>query len=906
MPANIRSEGASLEARQIEALTAVAAAVARSRELDTVLAVGLEATLRAFELPAGAIYLYEPAAGEMRATLHQRGLPSDHPAPGARVGTVESLIGGRLEGETPVASDDVVAPAGLSEAARRLGLRSIAVVPLCAAGRLVGLMSIGGAAPQALTPAERKLLEAVGGMLGAAIDNARLLERTLRHLEQVRALWEIDRAILEDGALDQVLATIVRDAASLGGGDVALALTDDARELRVAASHGRRATDALGTPLALAGVSLGVLLESGGPRLLPTSPAPDAERALVVPLRAGDRLLGGLVVVKADAALRDDDLTMLATFGHQAAVALDRARVRDSEDRRASQLALVSGAAEIAASTLDVAALLGSLARYVQRAFNYYGVGVYVVERNARSAYLAGAAGAAAVMPTGHRVRFGSGIIGWVAEHGEYVLANDVRREPRFVPAATDATRAELAVPVRLSSEVVAVIDVESDRAGAFDDGDVVALDAIAAQIASAIRNARLFEEKVRALRNLEIVQEITNVLNSELELGALLDRIARRSVEAVRPAQMGAVLLYEDELLRVRSSHGFPSPAALESVKLAFHEGLPGTVFVSGHGRVAAFAPGDHGAHAATFREAAGGVDPTSALCVPICLPKEKLGVLLLENATSPEAFDADDLLLALTLADQAALAIGNALRVRKIVELDEHRKQYLSNVSHELRTPLTVVQGYLEALADGTAADQAPRFLRVAREQCQRLGHLIEEILEVSRLEHDVAQRHLEWASIALAGTLRRALVPLRQDVVTKGLRLREHVAPDLPPVDGDERLLHLLLLNLVENAVKFTPEGGSVDVTLEADPVFVTLSVTDTGIGIPAELHERVFEKFFTVRGGLTRAHGGAGIGLFLAKEVVAIHGGTIRVESPAAGGTRFVVKLPLKGRDAPGAA
>ena len=149
-------------------------------------------------------------------------------------------------------------------------------------------------------------------------------------------------------------------------------------------------------------------------------------------------------------------------------------------------------------------------------------------------------------------------MIGWVAEHGQYLLANDVRKEPRFFAAHMTATLSELVVPVRLGGDVVAVINVESDQVDAFDDGDLLALDGIAAQVASAIRNARLFEEKVRALRNLEILQDITNVLNSDLNLDALLERIARRSVEALRPAQMGAVLLYDSGSLVVRSSFGY------------------------------------------------------------------------------------------------------------------------------------------------------------------------------------------------------------------------------------------------------------------------------------------------------------------------------------------------------------
>jgi signal transduction histidine kinase len=532
----------------------------------------------------------------------------------------------------------------------------------------------------------------------------------------------------------------------------------------------------------------------------------------------------------------------------------------------------------------------------VQRSFGYHGVGVYLVEPEARGAFLAGAAGAATMLPRGDRVRFGSGIVGWVAEHGESVLANDVRREPRCVASPMRATKAELAVPVRLSGSSVAVIHVESDRVGAFDDGDLVALDAIAAQLASAIRNARLFGEKLRTLRNLEILQEITNVLNSELDLDALLERIARRSVEAVGPAQMGAVLLYDDEALSVRSSFGYPNPEALSHVRLAFHQGLPGGVFVSGQGRVVSGR--DRQREDAVFKEALGDAYPTSALCVPISLPQEKLGVLLLESVASAEAFDADDLRFAATLAHEAAIAMGNALQLSKIVELDRHRRHYLSNVSHEFRSPLTVIQGYIEAVMDGTARDQADQFLRIAHEHCLRLGRLIDEVLEVSRLERGVARRHLSWGSVDLEATLRRALAAQRHEALLKGLELVERVDPDLPRVPGDERLLYLLVLNLVENAVKFTPRGGRVEVDLRPEGGELLLSVGDSGAGIPAEHRERIFEKFYTLDPGPTRAHGGAGIGLYLAREVVTLHGGRLSVEGMPSGGSRFLVRLPLE--------
>jgi signal transduction histidine kinase len=429
-----------------------------------------------------------------------------------------------------------------------------------------------------------------------------------------------------------------------------------------------------------------------------------------------------------------------------------------------------------------------------------------------------------------------------------------------------------------------------------------VALDGIASQVASAIQNARLFDEKVRALRNLEILQEITNVLNSELELDVLLERIARRSVEAVRPAQMGAVLLYDGETLRVRSSFGYLQPAALGKVRLAFHEGLPGSVFVSGHGRLVGSGSGERRrpARHPAFREAAGGIDPRSALCVPIALPQEKLGVLLLESTTGSADFEIDDLRFAATLAAQAAIAMGNALRLRRIVEMDRHRGEYLSNVSHELRSPLTVIQGYLEALAGG-GGDQTAHYLRVAQEQCQRLGRMIDEVLHVSQLEQGMAQRHVEWAPVSLADIVRSVLQSHRQEASAKGLQLASFASGEVPVLAGDERLLQSLVFHLVENAVKFTRPGGRVDIGLEASADEVVLRVEDDGIGIPAEFHDRIFEKFFMVDASPAKAHPGAGIGLFLVKEVVAIHGGSIQVESAPGEGARFEVRFPLRPSD-----
>jgi signal transduction histidine kinase len=482
-----------------------------------------------------------------------------------------------------------------------------------------------------------------------------------------------------------------------------------------------------------------------------------------------------------------------------------------------------------------------------------------------------------------------------VAENGESLLAPDVRKEPRFRPSALEATQSELAVAVRLGGETVAVINVESDVRGAFDEGDLVAIDGIASQIAGALRNARLFEDKLRALRNLEILQETTNVLNSDLDLDALLARIARRSVEAVPAADRGALLLFEDEELRVRSSWGYPHPGFLARVHLGFHQGLPGSVFVSGKGRLTT---GSADTEDPAFADAAGGVPARSALCVPVFLPQEKLGVLLLESDKGAQAFEPADLRFAATLADQAAIAIGNALRLRRMEEMDKHRKAYLSNVSHELRTPLTVIQGYLEALVPLVKGDDPQRLAQTALEQAHRLGRRIDEILEVTRLETGVAQRHLEWSPVKLGDTVRSVVQSLRHEATISGVTLVSEIDETVPVLPGEERLLHLMVLNIVENAVKFTSAGGRVTVSLSERAGHAVLRVTDDGIGIPPELVERVFEKFFMADAGPTKARGGAGIGLYLVREVVQIHDGTISVGAAPGRGTSFEVALPIR--------
>jgi len=211
--------------------------------------------------------------------------------------------------------------------------------------------------------------------------------------------------------------------------------------------------------------------------------------------------------------------------------------------------------------------------------------------------------------------------------------------------------------------------------------------------------------------------------------------------------------------------------------------------------------------------------------------------------------------------------------------------------NASHELRTPLTSIQGSLEMLEGGLEGDAA-RWVSTIRRNADRMSAIVGDLLLLSRLE----ARGAEPASAPMD------IGPLAQDVVERfGQRARERglglslsAPPSLPRIIGDPTMLEHLLVNLVDNALKYT-EHGEVRVTLEPEGDGVSIEVADTGIGIPAESLPRIFERFYVVDQSRSRRMGGTGLGLSIVKHVVQTHGGRIEVHSQPGEGSRFIVHL-----------
>jgi two-component system phosphate regulon sensor histidine kinase PhoR len=235
-------------------------------------------------------------------------------------------------------------------------------------------------------------------------------------------------------------------------------------------------------------------------------------------------------------------------------------------------------------------------------------------------------------------------------------------------------------------------------------------------------------------------------------------------------------------------------------------------------------------------------------------------------------------------------------ALDLTEQLQLDETRRDLVANVSHELRSPLTAIRGYAENLRDGALEEPATaaRFLDRILAQCQRLEALLEDLLALSRLERD--EPSVLEPGVDLAALTARSIETVRGLAAERRVELRFTPSP-VPPIVGDEESLERLLLNLLENAIKYNREGGWVAVTLELGDGGLALEVADSGIGVPQRDLRRIFERFYRVDSGRSREEGGTGLGLAIVKHAAQLHGGRVEVTSELGRGSVFRVFLPV---------
>jgi two-component system, OmpR family, phosphate regulon sensor histidine kinase PhoR len=294
------------------------------------------------------------------------------------------------------------------------------------------------------------------------------------------------------------------------------------------------------------------------------------------------------------------------------------------------------------------------------------------------------------------------------------------------------------------------------------------------------------------------------------------------------------------------------------------------------------------------------------AVLGVPVAVDNEPIAVITCIRF-EPHDWKAAEIRLAESVASDLGRALDHARLYQRqlevidqLRELDQAKDDFMSSVSHELRTPLTSINGYLELLEDDSEglSPAEHRTLGVIRRNVDRLGSLIEDLLTLSRIEAGAFRTKL--APVDLSNVVRQTVEDLRTQAANGKVALAAAVDDGAAVVSGDETQLARAMLNLVSNAIKFTPPGGRVDVTLstDADDGQATIAVRDTGMGIPAKDLDLIFDRFFRASNAVSAGVPGTGLGLVIVRTIMTNHGGSLLLESEEGVGTTTTMVLPWR--------
>ncbi|MBU4483151.1 MAG: cell wall metabolism sensor histidine kinase WalK [Actinobacteria bacterium] len=232
----------------------------------------------------------------------------------------------------------------------------------------------------------------------------------------------------------------------------------------------------------------------------------------------------------------------------------------------------------------------------------------------------------------------------------------------------------------------------------------------------------------------------------------------------------------------------------------------------------------------------------------------------------------------------------------ITKIKRLEKMRIEFAANVSHELRTPLTSIQGFVETLKEGAINDpeKTQHFLKIIEKQSNRLNNLIEDLLHLSKIESQEIVMDLQ--STNLKDLLDKVIAEFKEIIVQKKYQITTNISPQFPLLKVDPEQIELALRNLLDNAIKYTPEKGEISISVLEREKDIYIEVADNGIGIPSEHLPRIFERFYRVNKDRSRNLGGTGLGLAIVKHIAQAHKGTIGVDSELGKGSKFFFTLP----------
>ena len=834
------------------------------------------------------------------------------------------------------------------------GARSILSVPMLRDGQLFGVLNTWRLQPAAFTDKQIDLLKTFADQAVIAIENVRLfkeLEARNRNLteslEQQTATAEILRVISSSPTdVQPVFDTIVRSALGLCHGTTSAVFRVESGMLHHSANYG-------GSPEALAAARARYPRPVGrdsvpGLAVLARSEyeVPDTEDSsaikmsrdtgrilgirglLAVPMLHDGQAVGAIVVTRRQpGGFTAPERSLLKTFADQAVIAIENVRLFTELQQKNAQISEAleqqTATAEvlrvISRSQTDVQPVFDTIVRSAVRLcngllgalFRFDGEQIHHVAQHNNTPEALEAAHRVYPAPLSRALLPARAILERAVVH-----IPDVAFDPEFQHQALSRAvgfRSGLYVPMLREGAPIGVIVVNRAEAGPFSEGEIELLKTFADQAVIAVENVRLFTELqartgelTQSVQKLTALGEVSRALSSTLDVEMVLDTIVSRASQLAGGA--GCSIFEYDagaERFQLRATHNYDAEfvAALRAVPLRGGEGLMGR---AAEMREPIQVPDitQPGAYQSSVRDTLIRFGYRALLAVPLLREDQIIGSLSF-NRKAPGEFLPEVVDVLRTFATQSALAIQNARLFREIADkstqleaASRHKSEFLANMSHELRTPLNAIIGFSEVLTErmfGELNEKQDEYLKDIHASGQHLLSLINDILDLSKIE--AGRMELDRSAFDLPSAIENALILVRERASRRGIRLGSTIDERLGAIDGDERKVKQVLLNLLSNALKFTPEGGRIDVGARLHNGVAEVSVADTGIGIAPADQDAVFEEFRQV-GTTDKKAEGTGLGLALSRKFIELHGGKIWVRSQLGAGAAFTFTLPLR--------
>jgi signal transduction histidine kinase len=523
------------------------------------------------------------------------------------------------------------------------------------------------------------------------------------------------------------------------------------------------------------------------------------------------------------------------------------------------------------------------------------------------------------------------------AREGQMVLLNDIHKEAYTRhPYSWISVCSELALPLRKKGGgALGVLDIQSYHPHNFHKDNIPLLQALADQIAIATRNAQLYErEEMRRMlseRLYEIGRALSSTLDRQQVLELILDNLA-----SLLAFDRAAILLYRGQVMEIVAARGFADHVEAVGMQVATHESEE-DIFYQIYRSQAPLTIEDVSGHPG-WQTVESAPASRSWMGLPLIHRDEVIGMLSLVRL-EVRPYTETEVNLATTFAAQAAVALQNARLYQRIArfnqeleqkvqerteelreaytrleQLDRAKSDFIEVASHELRTPITVLRGYSDMLLNDTTIQKNEFHQQLAegiRSGSIRMHEIVNDMLDVVKIDNE--NLRLYPAQLSVQDVVRTAVVKLENALVERRQSLQMTGLEELPPIMADPELLHKMLMQLLINAIKYTPDGGQITVSgqtaVDNGVDGVRLTVADSGIGIDPKYHELIFNKFYQTgkvalhSSGKTKFKGGGpGLGLAIARGVVTAHRGRIWAESAGhdednCPGSQFHVFLPL---------